>query len=54
MTSNQPAAADKSAKKDTLFAGLQVAAVVLCVLCCIVILLIPTTSLAVDTVYQGF
>lgn len=41
-------------RKDSVLAALKVAAVVLCVICCTLILLIPTTSLAVDTVYQGF
>jgi hypothetical protein len=29
-------------------------AVVLCVVCCALILLIPTQSISVDTVYKGF
>jgi hypothetical protein len=29
-------------------------AVVLCIACCALILLIPTASTSVDTVYQGF
>ena len=29
-------------------------AVVLCIVCCTLILLVPTESINVDTVYQGF
>jgi hypothetical protein len=29
-------------------------AVVLCIICCVLILLVPTESINVDTVYQGF
>ncbi len=29
-------------------------AIVLCLVCCALILLIPTQSISVDTVYQGF
>jgi hypothetical protein len=29
-------------------------AIVLCIVCCALILLIPTESINVDTVYQGF
>jgi hypothetical protein len=29
-------------------------AVVLCIACCMLILLVPTESINVDTVYQGF
>ena len=29
-------------------------AVALCIVCCVLILLVPTQSISVDTVYQGF
>jgi hypothetical protein len=37
-----------------VFVALVGLAVVLCVICCALILLIPTQSISVDTVYRGF
>ncbi len=51
---SNPKQLDSAPGEDGLFVGLLGLAVVLCVLCCVLILLIPTQSTSVDTVYRGF
>lgn len=41
-------------EKSRLHSVAVVLAVVLCIVCCTLFLLIPTASINVDTVYQGF
>jgi hypothetical protein len=52
---NAPWAKDVAAPKESrLFLAAVGLAVVLSLVCCALILLIPTESTSVDTVYQGF
>jgi hypothetical protein len=41
-------------REGRIFLAVVGLAVVLCFLCCTLILLVPTESINVDTVYQGF
>jgi hypothetical protein len=43
-----------ASKRDRYFRVALGVAIVLCIACCTLILLIPTESINVDTVYQGF
>ena len=43
-----------SATKDRLFVAAQALAIVLCLAGCFLMLVIPTTSISIDSVYQGF
>jgi hypothetical protein len=45
---------DSAPGESGVFLGLVGLAVVLCIVCCVLILLIPTQSTSVDTVYRGF
>ena len=49
----QNASATTSGKRAAFLAGVSIA-VALAIACCTLILLIPTESITVDTVYQGF
>jgi hypothetical protein len=41
-------------QKDGIRLAIVVCVVVLCVICCALMLSIPTASISADTVYQGF
>lgn len=53
-TSKLPRAKDAVPGQSSIFLLTVALAVALCIACCTLILLIPTESISVDTVYQGF
>ncbi len=54
MSSSHPTTDHEVPGKSGLFAAALGVAIALCIVCCALILLIPTQSISVDTVYQGF
>jgi hypothetical protein len=54
MSSTQQIAIAQSTERRGIFFVAVGIAVVLSIACCTLILLIPTESITVDTVYQGF
>lgn len=53
MSSSQQDASAQASKSGIFLATVSIA-VVLSIACCTLILLVPTESITVDTVYQGF
>jgi hypothetical protein len=54
MSSSYPAKSHEAPEENGVFVAAIGLAIALCIVCCALILLIPTQSISVDTVYQGF
>jgi hypothetical protein len=54
MSSSDQAKSHEAHEQNGVFVTAVGLAIALCILCCGLILLIPTQSITVDTVYQGF